>query len=515
MLINKLRVVFSSVIGQLITCRVTSVRGHETGSRRVVKLSMNLGGITYQNDLQPEGINYSTLLPGMQLKGFVEECNDTGLKINSDNLISLCHSDHLTDEWTTPSTFTPAQDVKCRVLFVNPQLNTPYVTLQNDVTPLRSILKTPDSTLLGAMQQATVVAISNRGIIVRLKVNQKKGLIPLASLGDGLFTSKQDIEKKFRLRSEVECRVVKYSPFEQMYICSRKKDLVNATIIKAKDAQRGQRIECKIVKLTTGGLSVRFEAGLRGFVPRAFLPRQQWHKLKKEADKISPEKGWKGRVMYYEEEKNRLLITLHTDLVKSKGVVIGELGEAKKGQKGHALVMEVVDDGVLVKTIGGVKGWIPKRLFRKSSVYKDVDFRQVIKKTEVIAFKVVKVEADKDQLVLKPDGGEEEAGEEEQTMEVRKKGKKRKRTESEKSGTQENKEPKTKKLRKRRGKKKVVKGEGKSEKNDDEQVEVKQEGDIKQEEDDEEEVEVKIEMPEITGSFWAEEDKPEKVGLIC
>lgn len=136
-------------------------------------------------------------------------------------LTGLVHCDYIKHEWADTSTVQVPSEHRATVLYVLPNITTPYFTMQTDLCPFRSVIN-EDVSKRGALVSARVQKVTSRGLLIHLTESNQRGLVTINHLGEN-FASKEDMAKKFKPKSGIECRVVSFSPFERMFICSLRK----------------------------------------------------------------------------------------------------------------------------------------------------------------------------------------------------------------------------------------------------------------------------------------------------
>lgn len=136
-------------------------------------------------------------------------------------LTGLVHQDHMNGEWQTPDSLEVGATMSARILYILPNLTTPYLTMQGDVVPLAPTRDRADRSRLGSKEKVRVIRTERRGVIVRLEEGSGKGIIPVGHLHESVVQEK-DISMKYKLGSVIECRVIQYNAFDRFYICSLK-----------------------------------------------------------------------------------------------------------------------------------------------------------------------------------------------------------------------------------------------------------------------------------------------------
>lgn len=146
------------------------------------------------------------------------------MKVACKNLQGLIHADHLHDHSKTPSSFKPTDDVSARVLFINPTLTTPYLTLNTQLVPTHNVFSKEDRKLAKTIKKVRLVRIEARGVIVQILEDDSKGFLSTSRLDkDPAFVNVPMMEELFKGKPTFRCFIMNYSPIENMYLCSLNK----------------------------------------------------------------------------------------------------------------------------------------------------------------------------------------------------------------------------------------------------------------------------------------------------
>ncbi|CAL8133153.1 unnamed protein product [Orchesella dallaii] len=435
-------------IGQLMYCKIKKIQFHRLIANITFTVMSKIVRLQKMDEIPT--LNYTTLIPGMLVDAIVMETHKTGIMVHCMDLNGLIYQDHMSERWTSPETLEIGSTVPARVLYTLPNLTSPYLTLQTDLLPLAQTGDRTDSKKLGAKLEVRVVRIEKRGIIVRFE-DDDKGIIPINHIGNEALLTSDDISKKYKKHSTHPCRVLQYSPVERMYLCSFKKEKLNSDVVHIQQANCGKVVSCKILGWNKGGACVQVGSAMQGFIPNTLYKKNTLSDSTKE--KLIGT-TIKARIMQRDIEQNKIVLTAHKELVTSNGVVLTSVDEAEVGMKGHAIIKSFNKYGAYVNTIGGVEGFIPASKLNRVRL---ADFKEAHHIGQIIEYKVLEKNNEKNHLVMTAIIEDEEDNSEVSP----KKGRKEKRklsinNESESQKENGESEPSKKKKRKKNKKKKSV-----------------------------------------------------------
>ncbi|CAL8078422.1 unnamed protein product [Orchesella dallaii] len=381
-------------IGQLMYCKIKKSEVHSDRLDDNIIVTVMPTELRRQKMEEITTLNYSALIPGMLVDAVVMETNKTGIVVRCMDFNGLIYQDHMSESWTSPETLEIGSTVPARVLYILPNLTSPYLTLQTDLLPLAQTGDRTDFKKLGAKLEVTVVGIEKRGVIVRFE-DDDKGLIPINHIGhETLLRVKfKDISKKYPKNSTHPCRVLQYIPVERMYLCSFKKEMLTNDIFHIQQASCGKVVSCKIIGWNMEGVRVQVGSAIQGYIPDSLDKRNSCLDSKEKLIGTTI----KARIMQRDIEQNTLVLTAHKELVTSNGVVLTSVDEAEVGMKGHAIIKTIDKTGAYVNTIGGVEGLIPRAELIRIGL---AGFAESIIPGQIIKYKVLEKNNEKNQLVL-------------------------------------------------------------------------------------------------------------------
>ena len=165
-------------------------------------------------------------------------------------------------------------------------------------------------------------------------------------------TTGKDIQSKF-LNSEVTVRVLQYDFFEDIFVCSMQKSLLEQSVVKLDHLKPGEILsKCKVQKFAqNGGMIVEVGRNLNGFIPHLHLSDIP---LKHPEKKFSVGDVLKCRVLKIDKSKKKLHLTHKKLLVEPKSdfQIVDEFDEKFTGDITEGVVVQVSNEGVLLQLFG-------------------------------------------------------------------------------------------------------------------------------------------------------------------
>lgn len=140
------------------------------------------------------------------------------MKVDFLDTVGQIHLDHMNEPWTLPGTVQIGATVFPRVLYLLPNVFTPYLTLQSKVFAQNNKV-TNLAVTLGEKATVKVQRIEKRGIIIKLPSGDR-GIVSSTRCSDDATFTDEDISQKFKVGSSHECRILEYSSMDNMYIAS-------------------------------------------------------------------------------------------------------------------------------------------------------------------------------------------------------------------------------------------------------------------------------------------------------
>ena len=159
----------------------------------------------------------------------------------------------------------------------------------------------------------------------------------------------KDVKNKY-LNSQVTVRVLQYDFFEQVYVCSMQKGILEQNVVKIDQLKPGDIVnQCKIKKFTEKGVIVVVGRNLDGFVPYLHLSDVP---LKNPTKKFSIGDHLKCRVLKVDPNKRKLHLTHKKLLVEHEYQIVDDFDEKFIGKVTEGVVVQTNNEGVLLQLFG-------------------------------------------------------------------------------------------------------------------------------------------------------------------
>ncbi|CAN9509947.1 unnamed protein product [Ophioblennius macclurei] len=377
-------------VGQCVTYQIQAVKN----DGRVVQLAMDPAAIAQAHAETEQGWTLTNLLPGLLVNATVRKVTKHGLLL--DFLSSFSGQvDFLHLEPQPESGYAVGNQVEARVLYVEPEARLVGLSL-------RSYLTQP-----GASAVAPAPAGKDRigEVVADCKMTAMHHLsgavlvLPDKTLAfvhkNHLKEPKDDLnENKILAKSEHTCRILDFSPMDQIHFVSLRLSVINKPFYRYQDIQAGQVVEGTVSNLQTQGMVVHLSDHIKGFVPRLHL-----------SDIIlkNPEKKYvvgmklKCRVLSVDAENRKLYLTRKKALIESSLPAFLSYADARPGRVAHGFVVCVKNFGCIVRFYNEVKGLVP---LKELSVEPIVSPEEVFFVGQVLKAKVLQCDPDKSKMVL-------------------------------------------------------------------------------------------------------------------
>uniref|UniRef100_A0A3Q2R2T8 Protein RRP5 homolog n=1 Tax=Fundulus heteroclitus TaxID=8078 RepID=A0A3Q2R2T8_FUNHE len=280
-------------VGQYVTCRVEEVK---IGGR-VVWLSSDPADVAQASANAKQGWNLSNLVPGLAVKATVKKVTKHGLLL--DFLSSFSGQvDFLHMEPGQESSYTEGLQVRARVLYVEPSSRLIGLSLRghllqpgSDVSPAP-----PDGDRVGeVVRECRVTALHHMsGAVVELPDKSRAFAHVSKGAGDRCGRcgdpdphrrfcppcrqrnhlkepSDPANDNKVSAAPELACRILDFSPMEQIYFVSLRKSVIDQQFFRYQDIHTGQVVEGTVSVLLSHGMVVHLSEHVKGLVPRTHL----------------------------------------------------------------------------------------------------------------------------------------------------------------------------------------------------------------------------------------------------
>ena len=138
------------------------------------------------------------------------------------NLMGYIHKDHLAKQMDDMAGYSKNPNLVAVVLYTLPLMNSVYLSLQPAlVKPVQNGNAEAPLAIGRIFDAAVVVESTSAGLFVQLK-KKTMGFIPLRHLDDNRDAI-EDVKAHHPVKSRKRCRVLQYSCFDGVYICTMKK----------------------------------------------------------------------------------------------------------------------------------------------------------------------------------------------------------------------------------------------------------------------------------------------------
>ncbi|XP_015275588.1 PREDICTED: protein RRP5 homolog [Gekko japonicus] len=337
-------------IGQYLNCLIDEVKN----SGRIIRISINQSEVAAAIATEMQNWTLCSLLPGLVVKAQIQEVTPLGISLSFlSSFTGVVDSMHLGPK--KPRNYSPGHMVKACILSVNPTSKAVRLSL-------RPVILQPGTQLghLSSDRIGTVVAhsrvksfLKNAGAVFTLD----DGTLAFAHLKHLSDTPKSFKPESFKPGSTHKCRIIDYSPIDDLLLLSLKQRIIDAPFLRYHDIHPGQIVEGTIFALKDFGMQVKVGGHIKGVVPRLHLADVV---LKQPEKKYSVGNTVKSRVLSCNPDTKVLILTLKKILVTSKLPILASYEDAKPGLVTHGFVVCAREFGCIVKFYNDVKGLVPK-----------------------------------------------------------------------------------------------------------------------------------------------------------
>ncbi|XP_069045275.1 protein RRP5 homolog isoform X2 [Lepisosteus oculatus] len=375
------------MVGQYLNCLLEEVKNEG----RIVRLSVGPSEIAKAVADTQQGWTLNSLLPGLIVKAKVKKVTIHGpiLEFLSSftGTVDFLHIDS-----EKASDYTPGDTVKACVLYIDPSTRTVGLSLRPHLLHPGSKLHTVSNTQIGEVVQDCKVK----------SFHQHSGAILKLPDGSLVFAHKNHLKESHEsfdpnrtlAGSTHTCRILDFSPLEQMLLVSLRKSVIEAPFLQYQDLQPGQLVTGIVTSLHDFGMLVKVTEHIRGMVPRTHLADII---LKNPEKKYRPGDEVKCRVLTVDPKVKNLVLTRKKTLVESTLPLICTYQDAKPGQMSHCYIVSVKDFGCIVRFYGNVKGLVP---VGELSMEPKVIPEKLFYVGQVVKAKVMKCDPHQEKLLL-------------------------------------------------------------------------------------------------------------------
>uniref|UniRef100_A0A8C4IHY3 Protein RRP5 homolog n=1 Tax=Dicentrarchus labrax TaxID=13489 RepID=A0A8C4IHY3_DICLA len=371
-------------VGQYLTSLVEEVKN----DGRVVRLSVSPPTVAQAYAETEQGWNLTNLLPGLLVK-----VTKHGLFL--DFLSSFSGQvDFLHMEPEQASSYTEGTEVRACVLYVEP--STRLVALS-----LRSYLVQPGSRVdpsppgddrIGEVVKDCKMTTMHHMSGAMLEMPDK---VTAFVHRNHLKEPKEPAnENRVFAMPEHTCRILDFSPMDQIYFVSLRKSIIEKPFYRYHDLHAGQIVEGTVSVLLSHGMVVHLSDHIKGLVPRTHLSDIL---LKNPEKKYVEGMKIKCRVLSVDAENKKLYLTRKKALVESSLPLFLSYTDARPGRVSHGYIVCIKDFGCIVRFYNSVKGLVPLSELSSEPV---ISPEEVFYVGQVLKAKVLHCNPDKAKMVL-------------------------------------------------------------------------------------------------------------------
>ncbi|XP_043970110.1 protein RRP5 homolog isoform X1 [Gambusia affinis] len=370
-------------VGQYVTSRVEEVKN----DGRVVRLS---AAARASADAK-QGWTLTNLLPGLTVKATVKKVTKHGLHLDFMSSFSgQVDFLHMEQE----SSYREGLQVRACVLYIEPTTRLVGLSLRSHLLqPVSDVDAAPpggDRTGEVVMECKMTAMHHMSGAMLELPDKTPA----FAHRNHLKEPSNPANENKVSAMPEHTCRILDFSPMEQIYFVSLRKSVIDQRFYRYQDIHPGQVVEGTVSVLLSQGMVVHLSAHVKGLVPRTHL-----------SDIIlkNPEKKYvegmkvKCRVLSVDVDNKNLRLTRKKTLVESPLPLFLTYNDARPGRVSHGFIVSVKDFGCIVRFYGNVKGRVPLEELSSEPIVCPEDVFYV---GQVLKAKVLKCDPEQEKLLL-------------------------------------------------------------------------------------------------------------------
>ncbi|XP_051778120.1 LOW QUALITY PROTEIN: protein RRP5 homolog [Erpetoichthys calabaricus] len=353
-------------------------------------------------------LRYKDIKPGEIIEGKISSLQDYGMWVSITPYIrGLVPRTHLADIiLKNPSKkYSPGDEVRCRVLDVNPVIKRMILTLKKTlVKSTFPIIVNYENAEPGMITHGVIVCIKDFGCIVCF-YNNVKGLVPRNELSTEVVPNP---EKMFYTGQVVKVKVLKCNPEEKKLLLSfkavssgvstNKMDVMKQTQTEEFDCNVGKIVEVEVLNKTENGLNVTIlPQKIPAFLPLAHLSDHVtnctilWEVLQV-GDIIS-------NVMCFNKSSQQIMLTKKTLIKNSveENDLPKDISDLHSGMLLIGFVRNIKPYGVFVEFPFGLIGLAPKSALSDKYVTDTSDFFQT---GQTVVAKVTEIDVEKRRFLV-------------------------------------------------------------------------------------------------------------------
>lgn len=376
-------------VGQNLLCRLDEVKS----SARVVRLSVSPSVLSQAFAESSHGWTLSNLQPGLLVRAQIKTVTKHGLILSFLSSFSG-QVDFLHLEPEQASSYTKGQEVEACVVYIEPSSRLVGLSL-------RSFLRQP-----GTLLDSSSVSDERVGKVVEgckmAAMHHMSGAVLELPDQTAVFVHKNLLREshssldnnKVAAKPEHSCRILHFSPMEQMFFASLRKSMTASPHFRYQDIEAGQIVEGTVSALSNHGMMVKISDFIKGLVPRTHLSDIL---LRHPEKKYKEGMTIKCRVLSVEADRKRLSLTRKKTLLESTLPLFLTYSDARKGRISHGYIVSIKTFGCIVRFYNDVRGLVP---IGELSSEPRLNPEEAFYIGQVLKVKVLQCEPEKEKLLL-------------------------------------------------------------------------------------------------------------------
>ncbi|XP_043282743.1 protein RRP5 homolog [Venturia canescens] len=325
--------------GKQLFCSVKKVKTSENSTTAHLTTKSKHVGTAITKDEQ----SLDAQIPGSKLVLSVKKILSNGLQVSfNDGSVGYVNRLYLDKPLDS---YEPGMVIHGVLMYVMPTLKFAYFTL------LPSDENKEHLEVGDIVEKAKVSFIGPKGIVVVLKKGLR-GFIPFRRTD----VPYEKVSSKFSVDTTHKCRVLAYDLFEQIYVCTMERKLLEEKHFATTSFKPGDRVSVEVTKIRaeTGFIVVTAGRAQGSVQPEHVTdPDNAAKKQLKVGDVVE------ARVLGPDKKQTGVLFTLKKSLIESTLPILHDFTDAQVGAKHHGTIVQMNSKGLLVRFYGPVKGWIP------------------------------------------------------------------------------------------------------------------------------------------------------------
>ncbi|XP_061625770.1 protein RRP5 homolog isoform X1 [Phyllopteryx taeniolatus] len=380
---NKLKV------GQYVTCQIKEVK-HDG---RLLRLAVNPSAVGQACAESQQGWTLTNLLPGLLVKATVKKVTKHGLLM--DFLSSFSGQvDFLHMEREMASSYTEGSKALARVLYVEPSTRLVGLSLRGYIVQPKTRINTVPACgdRVGEVVEDCRMTSMHHMSGAMLELPDKTlAFVHRNNLKD---PKEKSNENKVRALPKHTCRIIDYSPMDQIHFASLRKTVIEKPFFRYQDLHAGQIVEGTVSLLLNHGMVVHLTSHIRGLVPRTHLSDIV---LKNPEKKYTKGMKVKCRVLSVDVDNKKLYLTRKKALLESSLPLFFRYHDACRGRVSHGYIVCVKNFGCIVRFYNNVKGLVPVNELSSEVI---LNPEEVFYVGQVLRTRVLQCDPEKEKMLL-------------------------------------------------------------------------------------------------------------------